>query len=391
MRQLIKEYFSFTKKERIAIIGLVVLVLLAYLLPYFIKPPGRGPSEHELAEFRKLEQQLSGDKNKGGKNNSSDGYAIAHGPPGAGSSALDDGAAHNGTGYGGAGAESAGYDGLRDNSKSYDGLVGNNADRDGGHLPERLFYFDPNTVSAEGWKQLGLRSKTIGTILKYLSKGGHFYEAIDLKKIYGLKPQEYARLERYIRISKPAHEVKNFSNGSPASSKYPGAHRPVNAPLHGTINSAGNASFSNPRSPGRGSPPAKYSIDINTADTTGWISLPGIGSKLAVRIVTFRQKLGGFYSAEQLREIYGLPDSTFQKILPVLNRGNYSIKKISINTADIETLKQHPYIKWNIASAIVRYREQHGPFVSLEALLQIAVITPDIYKKVSPYLVIASD
>ena len=44
------------------------------------------------------------------------------------------------------------------------------------------------------------------------------------------------------------------------------------------------------------------SVDINTADTTAFISLPGIGSKLAARIVNFRDKLGGFYSIDQVGE-----------------------------------------------------------------------------------------
>ncbi|RYY42330.1 MAG: hypothetical protein EOO06_21315, partial [Chitinophagaceae bacterium] len=30
-----------------------------------------------------------------------------------------------------------------------------------------LFSFDPNTISAEGWKKLGLRDKTIATIMNY--------------------------------------------------------------------------------------------------------------------------------------------------------------------------------------------------------------------------------
>src|SRR5258708_1961142 len=48
-----------------------------------------------------------------------------------------------------------------------------------------LFYFDPNSLSFDGWKKLGMREKTIITIQKYVSKGGHFYKAEDLKKIYG--------------------------------------------------------------------------------------------------------------------------------------------------------------------------------------------------------------
>ena len=37
-----------------------------------------------------------------------------------------------------------------------------------------LFYFDPNTANALQWKQLGLRDKTIQTILNYRNKGGFF-------------------------------------------------------------------------------------------------------------------------------------------------------------------------------------------------------------------------
>src|SRR6185436_20843184 len=108
---------------------------------------------------------------------------------------------------------------------------------------------------------------------------------------------------------------------------------------------------------------ARYSIiDINTADTTAFISLPGIGSKLAVRIVTFREKLGGFYSVLQIGETFGLPDSTFQKIKQYLKLENTTIKKININTATVDELKAHPYIKWSIANPIVAYRNEHGRF-----------------------------
>ena len=50
-------------------------------------------------------------------------------------------------------------------------------------------------------------------------------------------------------------------------------------------------------------------FEINSADTTAFIALPGIGSKLAARIVLFREELGGFYNIEQIREVYGLQDS----------------------------------------------------------------------------------
>ena len=46
--------------------------------------------------------------------------------------------------------------------------------------------------------------------------------------------------------------------------------------------------------------PKPVAIGINSADTTAFISLPGIGSKLAQRIINFRNKLGGFVKIEQV-------------------------------------------------------------------------------------------
>ena len=66
-------------------------------------------------------------------------------------------------------------------------------------------------------------------------------------------------------------------------------------------------------------------IDINTADTSAFIALPGIGSKLANRIVSFRTKLGGFNSVEQIRKVYGLQDSVFMLISPFLKCDNPAI------------------------------------------------------------------
>jgi competence ComEA-like helix-hairpin-helix protein len=127
-------------------------------------------------------------------------------------------------------------------------------------------------------------------------------------------------------------------------------------------------------------------VDINLADTIAFIALPGIGSKLAERIVKFREKLGGFYSINQIGEVYGLADSVFQKIRPLFLMAPFTIKKININTASLDELKAHPYIRFNIAKSIVAYREQHGVFTTIEDLRKLVLITEDIYTKAYPYL-----
>lgn len=227
------------------------------------------------------------------------------------------------------------------------------------------FEFDPNTLDEAGWKQLGLRDRTIRTILNYRSKGGRFRKPEDLQRIYGLFPDEYERLEPYIRIAgQPATPAENFPET-----------RAVTPALPETM------------------PEKKYTkqiavIDINRVDTTALLPLPGIGSKLAARILNFRDKLGGFYSVSQVGETFGLPDSTFQKMKPFLKADAGSVKKININTATVDELKAHPYIRWAIANPIVAYRNEHGPFASVADLKKIMAVTEPVYSKLEPYLTV---
>lgn len=223
------------------------------------------------------------------------------------------------------------------------------------NTPGELFYFDPNTATTNDWKHLGIRDKTIATIQNYLSKGGHFYKPEDIGKIWGLHPNEIERLMPYIKIA-------------PKENAYP-------------EKDYGAKTYDKP----------KYNslvIDINNSDTAALIALPGIGSKLAQRIINFRDKLGGFYKTEQVAETFGLPDSTFQKIKSKLSVNASAVKQININTATIDELKSHPYLRYNIANAIVQYRAQHGNFSAVMDIKKIMLVTDELYVKVAPYLTV---
>lgn len=222
-------------------------------------------------------------------------------------------------------------------------------------LKGELFYFDPNTLNEAGWQRLGVRDKTIATIQKYLSKGGKFRQPEDIDKIWGLSDADIERLLPYVRIE----NRQTTTNDAEAA-----VHKPVDEPK-------------------------KYVpaiIDINTADTSALIALPGIGSKLSQRIINFRDKLGGFYKIEQVAETFGLPDSTFQKIKNRLNISSTSVKQFNINTATVDELKAHPYFRYAIANAIVQYRNQHGNFAAVDDLKKVAPVTDEVFAKVFPYL-----
>ena len=221
-----------------------------------------------------------------------------------------------------------------------------------------VFYFDPNTISLTGWKRLGVRDKTIHTIQNYLSKGGKFYKPEDINKIWGLSASDAQRLIPYVSIKNSKKEYTSFEK-----KEYPKTTSSYTAK-------------------------AIQPVDVNLADTADYISLPGIGSKLSQRIIAFRNKLGGFYSIDQVGETYLLPDSTFQKIKPRLIIGSSHVKQININAASIDEMKVHPYLRYNLASAIFQYKQQHGNFNSVEEIKKIMLITDDIFTKVAPYLTV---
>lgn len=221
-----------------------------------------------------------------------------------------------------------------------------------------LFQFDPNTLSNEGWRRLGVSERTANTIHNFLAKGYRFKEANDIRKIYGMNSTLADRLIPFVRIT---------------STRQSGYYN-ITLPLNNNDRKTESVKY------------IPKLIDINEADTSQFISLPGIGSKLATRIINFRQKLGGFYDINQVAETYGIPDSTFQMIKGRLACNKSAIKTININTADANELKMHPYLKWSIANAIVNYRNQHGSYRSADDLRKIEILTDDIIFKIAPYL-----
>lgn len=128
------------------------------------------------------------------------------------------------------------------------------------------------------------------------------------------------------------------------------------------------------------------SIEINSADTSELKKLRGIGSKLSARIVLYRDKLGGFYSLDQLQEVYGLKPEVIQNALIYLKLDTSNLKRVLINTEGVDVLSRHPYIRFKLANQIVNNRAHHGIYMGLDDLQSRVNITDSILVKLSHYL-----
>ena len=214
------------------------------------------------------------------------------------------------------------------------------------------FSFDPNTVTFSQLLSLGLSKKVASTLIKFRTKGAKFYKPSDLLKVYGIDSTTYKKLKSYISIK--------HSNNNPIH--YKQKVKKINS----------------------------ISIEINSADSSEWVKLPGIGPVYASRICKFRNYLGGYVQIEQIKEVYNLPNETYKGIYDNLRIDTTLVKYIDINFASIDELKKHPYCNYSIARKIVDYRSSNGSFKSINQLLSDSVLSNEEFKQLSAYYTIAN-
>ena len=229
--------------------------------------------------------------------------------------------------------------------------------------PIKLQTFDPNKADSLTLLHLGLKPWTVSNIIKYRAKGGKFYQCSDMAKIYSLESETYENILPYCAIAIPKKK--------PSFKKQP--------PKSWVKDSS---TYSKPTW-------KKYEkivtiVDINTADTSDFKTLKGIGSIYAARIVKFRTALGGFHSIEQLKEVWNLEPEIIEQNRSrlILNSGP---NKIDLNVPK-DSLVLHPYINWNLAKVLDNYRKRHGDYNTPEDILKTKVVSDSIYNKLKPYL-----
>ncbi|RLD81943.1 MAG: hypothetical protein DRJ15_02980 [Bacteroidetes bacterium] len=126
-------------------------------------------------------------------------------------------------------------------------------------------------------------------------------------------------------------------------------------------------------------------IEINTADSLQLLKLYGIGPSYAGRILKYRGMLGGFFSIDQLLEVYGMDSIRFEGILKNIQVDASLLKCLDINEAAFKTLLHHPYLDYETVKSICNYREYTGPITCPDTLRKVIAYDP-MFEKVKHYI-----
>lgn len=219
-----------------------------------------------------------------------------------------------------------------------------------------LFSFNPNTASRDSLLQLGFSPSLARRIVNYRTKGGVFKIKSDLLKMYGTDTLLFQKLYSFIDLPLIAEKKrKEFLKDS-----FP--TRPIVAITR---------------------------LDLNVADTAQLITVYGIGSKFSLRIVEYRERLGGFVSMNQLNEVYRLDTTAIGRLKKkFFVSPGFVPRQIQLNTVTEKELAAHPYISYKLAAAVVAYRFQHGYFASIEDLVNLKLLTEKDFQRIKPYITI---
>ena len=195
------------------------------------------------------------------------------------------------------------------------------------YAPRRVenFRFNPNTVSLEDLQRLGFSEKQAQAIENYRLKGGHFNRPEDFARSYVVADSVYRRLAPFIDI---------------------------------------------PR------------LDINKADSSQLLVLPGIGPYFAGKVVAYRQRLGGYSCPEQLMEINHFDQEKYDGLKDLVTcspAAPYPLWELPE-----EELARHPHISREEAHGIVLFRTHHtAAECTVEGLIAAGILSAEHAKGLS--------
>lgn len=218
----------------------------------------------------------------------------------------------------------------------------------------KLYPFNPNYITDYKGYKLGMSIKEIDRLHLYRETGKYVNSMEEFKKVTNVSDSLLKAISPYFKF--PDWKASKFDKKITVANK-----------------SAKNIN---------------YTVkDINNATAIDLQVVSGIGEKLSVRIVKFRDRLGGFIVDDQLLDVYGLKPEVVKRLVKqfkVLSKPK--VVPININEASAYEIAKLVYIKYDVAKNIVAYREENGAFSSFNDLINIEGFTANKIDRIKLYL-----
>lgn len=222
--------------------------------------------------------------------------------------------------------------------------------------------FNPNTVSFEELLAFGLSKAQASNIVNYRDKSGGFRDKAHFRKLYCMTDELFALISPYLVFeSKAESPIENIA--------------------------IEDAKIEKSDSKAQSKVSEVLVLDLNACDSLDLQQIRGIGKVRAARIYKYGKRLGGYVNVEQLKEVYGIDNELFEQIKGHFKVGKTDIRKININSDEIKQLTAHPYIDFQLAKALIRFRKDYGKdFQSAEEIRYIHFLSEQEAEKLIPYL-----
>lgn len=127
-------------------------------------------------------------------------------------------------------------------------------------------------------------------------------------------------------------------------------------------------------------------VELNAADTLDLQQLRGIGPGFARRIVTYRERLRGYYDKLQVLEVFGMDSARYMMIANNLRVNIDSVHPFDLNHVTFKELLRHPYFPFPLTKNIMIYRQKNKVFKNLDELRNIQGISDSIFRRMVVYL-----
>lgn len=217
-----------------------------------------------------------------------------------------------------------------------------------GYKKEKINYksFNPNNYLKSDWQKIGFSEKQAGAIIRYKKSIKQFKSISDLEKCYVISSKKLNAFKSFVY----------FEEKDTLISK-----RLIN--------------------------PKSIEIkELNALTENELLSIKGIGAVLSKRIISYKNKLGGFFELTQLKEVYGLSDDNYNLMVNQLYIDSTKILKIDVKSSSFNELKKHPYVNWSLAQEILIWRKDHIHLELIERLKDTKLFSDKEINKITPYI-----